>query len=630
MSNEILTINKNGQVGRFKKGANLVAKVLVILKIQYQDKGLWNFLFSATGKKLVVKFFKKIVSIVVNNDIEERKKLEDYTQWRRKNVPAEEYYSKAELRIKNFTYSPKISVLVPVYNTPPAYLEAAVNSLLGQLYANWELCLADDNSTSPETKQVLEKYAALDLRIKVVFRKNNGHISASTNSALQLATGEFCALFDHDDLLVKEALYEVVNFLNENPQADFIYSDEDKTDGEGVFMQPHFKPSWCPDNLLSRNYIGHLTVVRTSILKEIGGFKEGLEGSQDYDLYLRYTERTKNIFHLPKVLYHWRMHENSVAFNTYSKSYAYLAGKKAIEEALLRRKEEGRVEMLEDDMLGFYSIRYEIKEYKKVSIIIPAKNKMELLKQCVDSIFSKSTYKDFEVIVIDNGSTEKDFFDLIENYSNKYKNKFVCYHYDVPFNFSKLINYGAEKASGDYLLLLNNDTKIITPDWIEAMVEQAQRASIGVVGAKLLFPDETVQHAGIIFDKISMPKHVFAGESKYLCNLPLNSINNYPAITGACQMIKRSLFEFLHGYDEDFAIEFNDIDFCLKAIKQGYYNVYLPHVELYHYESVSRGSSHSTAEKYERYLKEHERFVKTWSAYIENYTIENINLLNFN
>jgi glycosyltransferase involved in cell wall biosynthesis len=501
---------------------------------------------------------------------------------------------------------------VPVYNTPPDYLEAAINSVLNQVYPNWELCLADDNSPSQETKRILEKYAALDFRIKVVFRKSNGHISACTNSAMEIATGEFCALFDHDDLLEKAALFEVVNFLNKNPQADFIYSDEDKTDGNGLFMHPHFKPSWCPDNLLSRNYIGHLTTLRTSILKEIGGFKEGLEGSQDYDLYLRYTEKTKNIFHIPKVLYHWRMHENSVAQNTYSKPYAYIAGKKAIEEALLRRNEKGSVEMLEEDMLGFYSIRYEIKEYKKVSIIIPAKNKPELLKQCVDSIFSKTTYKNFEVIIIDNGSNEKEFLNLVEGYKNQYKNQFVCYPYDIPFNFSKLINYGAGKATGDYLLLLNNDTKVITPDWVEAMVEQAQRASIGVVGAKLLFPDDTVQHAGIIFDEKNIPRHIFAGESKYLYNLQLNSINNYPALTGACQMIKRSVFELLHGYDEELAVEFNDIDFCLKAIQHKLYNVYLPHVELYHYESVSRGNSHDNKGTYEKYQRESKSFRDRW------------------
>ena len=607
MNKDILK-SKNSFSGRIKKATGLFTKVFVILKSHYNGKGIFHFFFSNAGKKLVKKFFAKIVAIVINNDKEERKKLEAYADWKRKNTPTEEEYLQFKKESEKFSYQPKVSILVPVYNAPPHFLEATIESVLSQVYTNWELCLADDNSPSEETKAVLKKYEALDPRIKVVYRPKNGHISACTNSAIEIATGEFCALFDHDDLLPKEALYEVVKFLNTTPTADFIYSNEDKTDGEGAFLEPSFKPSWSPDNLLSRNYLGHLAVMRTSILKEIEGFTIGLEGSQDYDIYLRFTERTKNIYHLPKILYNWRMHENSVALNTYSKPYAYIAGQKAIEAAIARRNEPGEVIMHTEEMLGFYTIRYKIKEHKKVSIIIPAKNKAELLQQCVDSIFNKSTYKNFEVVVVDNGSTDKEFLDLVELYTNKYPGQFISYPYDIPFNFSKLINFGAKKAKGDYLLLLNNDTEVITPDWIEGMVEQAQRDSIGVVGVKLLFPDDTIQHAGVVFDENNLPIHIFAGDNKHLYNLQLNAINNYPALTGACVMIRRSVFEELKGFDENFAVEFNDIDFCLRAIEKGYFNIYIPHVELYHYESLSRGKSHDSKQGFEKYYEEKTRF----------------------
>ena len=605
---ERISHKKKSFSNRIKKANTLFIKVVVMLKIHYRGKGLFHFFFSTTGKIFVRKFFSKIMSIVLNHDKEEEKRLEIYTDWRKNNTPTEEDYNAYKINTQKFSYQPLISILVPVYDTPKDFLEAAINSVIDQIYTNWELCLADDNSPSQETKTVLKKYAALDSRIKIIFREKNGHISACTNSCIEIAKGEFCALFDHDDLLAKEALYEVVKFLNVKPEADFIYSDEDKTDGEGLYMEPHFKPLWSPDNLLSRNYLGHLSIMRTSILKEIGGFKIGLEGSQDYDIYLRFTEKTKNIFHLPKVLYHWRMHENSVALNTYSKPYAYVAGKKALQEAMARRNEPGEVIMHEEEMLGFYTIRYKIKEYKKVSIIIPAKNRSELLRQCIDSIFNKSTYQNFEVLLIDNGSNEKEFAELVQQYENKYKGRFMSYYYDIPFNFSKLINFGAEKATGEYLLLLNNDTEVITPDWIEAMVEQAQRPSIGVVGVKLLFPDDTVQHAGIVFDENNLPVHVFAGDSKHLYNLQLNSINNYPALTAACTMISRSVFEELKGFDENFAVEFNDIDFCLRALEKGYFNIYLPHAELYHHESISRGKSSDSKKGFEKYYNEKNLF----------------------
>ena len=589
---------------RAKEASHLFTKVFVILKVHYKGKGMLRFFFSSNGKKLMKKFFNKVFFIIINRDKEEQEKLMVYADWRKKNSPTEEDYKSYKINAEKFSYKPLISILVPVYNTPKDFLEATLRSVTDQIYSNWELCLAEDNSSSPETKEVLKKYATLDSRIKIVFRETKGDVSTCLNSAAEMATGDFCAFMDDDDLLAREALYEVVKFLNEKPEADFIYSDEDKIDSEGLHLKPCFKPSWSPDDLLSRNYIGHLAIMRSSVFKEIGNLKTSFEGSQDYDIYLRFTEKTKNIFHLPKILYHRRMHENEVALN----DQAYNADKKAVEDAIARRGEPGEVIILGEEMPDFYTIRYKIKEQKKVSIIIPAKNKSELLRQCVDSIFRKTTYKNFEVIVVDNGSTEKEFLGLVKSYEKKYSGYFFSYVYAIPFNFSKLINFGAEKATGEYLLLLNNDTEVITADWLEAMIEQAQRPSIGVVGVKLLFPDETIQHAGIVFDENSLPIHIFAGDDKLLYNPQLNSITNYPALTAACIMVRKSVFSALKGFDEGFAVEFNDIDFCLRALQEGYFNVYIPHVELYHYESVSRGKSSDSKKGFEKYYQEKNLF----------------------
>lgn len=620
---QIIPDSKPKDKGRLWKLQNVVVKAKVIfisIHSQNKDKGAFatvRFFFSKSGGKLIKKFCNHFFSVILNNDLENKKKQLAYDAWLKKHMPLEVDFAAFAKDQESFRYNPVISILVPVYNTNPAYLRETIESVKQQIYPHWELCLADDHSKKEETKAALREYVGTDPRIKIVFHEINSHISETTNSALAVSTGEYSALLDHDDLLTKDALYQVVKLLNAHPDADFIYSDEDKTDGEGRYMHPHFKPNWCPDNLLSRNYLGHLAVLRSSILKGINGFTKGLEGSQDYDIYLRFIEKGKNVYHIPKILYRWRMHEESVAMNTYSKPYAYIAGQKAIEAALERRNEPGTVTMHEGEMLGFYTIRYKIKEPKKVSIVIPTKDKTSLLKQCIDSIFEKSTYPDFEIIVVDNGSSEEEFFKLMERYKQKYPSTFFCHRHDIPFNFSTLINYGSAQAKGEYLLLLNNDTKVISPDWIEGMVEQAQRRSTGVVGAKLLFPNNTIQHAGIIFDEKGMVKHLFAGDHKDLYNRFCNSINNYPALTGACIMVRKELFETLGKFEEQFAVEYNDIDFCLKVLSAGYFNVYIPHVELYHYESVSRGSSHASGEKFQQHLKERTAFLGKWGNLIK-------------
>ncbi|WP_439566229.1 glycosyltransferase family 2 protein [Gloeocapsopsis crepidinum] len=423
---------------------------------------------------------------------------EQYARWLSKNFPRAADLKKMAETVEIFPYRPAISIIMPVYNPPEQFLQAAIASVLEQVYPYWELCIADDASTKPYVKSVLEEYASKDARIKVVFRAENGHISQASNSALELATGEFVALLDHDDCLTPDALYEVALLLNRHPEADMIYSDEDKIDTQNRLKDPFFKPEWCPDSFLSRMYTCHLGTYRRSLIEQIGGFRVGYEGSQDYDLVLRLTEKTANIFHIPKILYHWRIHPESTAAGVASvKSYAQLAAEKAIAEALTRRNEPGKVTGI-PEFPGNYSVRYEISHYKRVSIIIPTRNLGNILNKCLESIFQKSTYPNYEVIVIDNGSTEVKTLNIISQWLEQQPEHFKCYPLDVPFNYSQLNNYAASKAEGDYLLFLNNDTEVVTPDWIEAMVEQAQRSSIGAVGALLLYPDNSIQHAGVV------------------------------------------------------------------------------------------------------------------------------------
>jgi glycosyltransferase involved in cell wall biosynthesis len=617
MNEKLIHAKPKKQAGRLSNLKMTLSKAKVrfnSIRTKYNGKeggSLWGFIFSAKGLKLIAKFLKNIILVLWNNNKAQRQRSEKYTKWLAQNMPKEQDLAKWKENVSQLKFKPLVSILVPVYNTNPEYLKSTVHSILEQIYPNWQLCLVDDKSPKEETREALAEIATWDERINVFFQDQNKHISETSNQALAMAKGEYCVLADHDDFLTPDALYHFVDLLNQHPGADFIYSDEDKTDGEGNFMEPHFKPAWCPDNLLSRNYVGHLSMMRSSIMRKINGFRKGFEGSQDYDIYLRYLEHSKEIYHIPRILYRWRMHEESVSMNPEAKPYAYVNAKKALEEALVRRGEEGEV-FYQEDVLGFYSIRYKINTKSKVSIIIPTKNKTGYVKQCIESIFEKSTYPDIEVILIDNGSTEPELQTLIEGYQKKYDGKFNSYRLDIPFNFAKIINFGASQASGEYLLLLNNDTKVITSDWIEALVEQAQRPSIGLVGCKLLFPDNTIQHAGIYIAPDGTAEHLYSGKHQVEWNVFLNSINNYACLTGACLMVRKNVFHELNGLEENFAVDYNDLDLCLKAREKGYYNVYLPHVELYHYESLSRKNESDSEQKYKRYLSEKEAFVFKW------------------
>ncbi|MGF1498252.1 MAG: tetratricopeptide repeat protein [Elainellaceae cyanobacterium] len=541
---------------------------------------------------------------------------EFYRVWIEENEPTPAEAVQMMEAIAQFTDSPLISIVMPVYNTPAPMLREAIQSVQAQIYPHWQLCIADDASTQPHVRTILEEYAAGDRRIKVAYRTDNGHISASSNSALELATGEFVALLDHDDCLSPYALYEVVRLLNQHPEADLIYSDEDKLTPDYQRTDPFFKPDWCPDTFLSRMYTCHLGTYRRSLLMEIGGFRVGYEGSQDYDLVLRFTEQSDRIFHIPKILYHWRIHPGSVTGGAEVKPYAYEAAIRSLTDALQRRGEPGKV-LMNTQYPGFYTIRYDLVATRKVSIIIPTRNLGHVLNACLKSIFERSTYPNFEVVLIDNGSDDPETLAILQDWKTQEPDRFRCFRYDVPFNYSQINNYAVTQAQGDYLLFLNNDTEVITPDWLEGMVEQAQRPSIGAVGATLFYDDDTIQHAGVIVGIGGIAGHGHKGVARgavgYFASLIATS--NYSATTGACLMCRREVFDAVGGFDEVLAVAFNDVDLCLKMVGQGYRNVVLPHVQLYHYESKSRGYEDTPA-KVKRFKRESALLQQRWGDVI--------------
>ncbi|EGO8267661.1 glycosyltransferase family 2 protein [Enterococcus faecalis] len=529
--------------------------------------------------------------------------------------------------ITTFHYQPKISIAMPVYNVEEKWLRLCIDSILNQVYTNWELCMADDASTDPNVKKILTEYQQLDERIRVVFREQNGHISEATNSALAIATGEFVALLDNDDELAINAFYEVVKVLNENPELDLIYSDEDKIDMDGNRSDPAFKPDWSPDLLLGTNYISHLGVYRRSILEEIGGFRKGYEGSQDYDLVLRFTEKTtkERIKHIPKVLYYWRMLPTSTAVDQGSKGYAFEAGLRAVQDALVRRGINGHA--THGAANGLYDVYYDIESEKLVSIIIPTKNGYKDVQRCVSSIIEKTTYQNYEIIMADNGSTDPKMHELYAEFEQQLPGRFFVESIDIPFNFSTINNRAAKKAHGEYLLFLNNDTEVITENWLTLMVSFAQQERIGCVGAKLLYPNNTVQHAGVILGLGGVAGHGHYGyphgDLGYFGRLAINV--NYSAVTAACLLMKKADFDAVGGFEEAFTVAFNDVDLCLKVQALGRDNVWLHEAELYHFESQTRGYD-DKGKKKKRFEQEKVMMEEKWGPLIENDPFYNPNL----
>ncbi|MBR6402643.1 MAG: glycosyltransferase [Eubacterium sp.] len=501
-----------------------------------------------------------------------------------------------------FDYNPMISVVVPVYNVEDRHLIPCIESVRNQYYKNWELILVDDNSTYENVRKTLNKYRWKSLKIRVKYRKENGRISECTNTGLEMVRGEYVAFMDCDDTLAPFTLYEVVKKLNEDREIDFVYSDEDKIDDDGKNRQsPFFKPDWSPDTLMSYMYTSHLGVYKTDIIREIGGCRKEFDGCQDYDLTLRFTEKSSKVGHVPKVLYHWRQRQESTASNPEAKEYVKDATRKCKEEALARRGLHGKLEWISD--IYQYRVKYIPSGDSLVSVIIPSKDNPGILRQCISSFVEKTDYKKVEFVVVDNGSNDENRAEY-EKLSKEYGFKYIYEKKD--FNFSYMCNLGAANANGDYLLFLNDDIEIISDEWLERMLGQAELPHVGAVGAKLLYPDTTlIQHAGVINIE-SGPVHEFAkmdDEDSYYFNR--NKLDfDCLAVTAACLLLKTSKFNEIGGFEEDLAVAYNDIDLCFKLIEKGYFNVIRNDAVLYHHESLSRGDDNMDKAKFRRLMDE--------------------------
>ena len=497
---------------------------------------------------------------------------------------------------------PPISIVLPVYNPELHFLEAAIDSVRNQIYQHWELCIADDASTDPEVRPFLERSAASEARIKLTFRERNGHISACSNSAFGLATGDWCALLDQDDALTEDALAWMALEIDRHPDAGLIYSDEDKIDGSGERSNPFFKPDWNPELFLGQNFVNHLGCYRAELLREIGGFREGFEGSQDYDLVLRCVERlqAEQVRHLPRILYHWRMAGGSLAAIPDAKPYAREAARRAIGEHAQRRGMPGTVAPCPENNESHRFIHALPQPKPLVSIVIPTRDRVELLKQCVQSIRAQTDYPSFEIIVVDNGSVEEE---TLRFFHDAEADESIRVMVDRgPFNYSRLNNRAAGEAGGEILIFLNNDTEIDKPGWLAELVSHATRSEVGAVGARLWYPDGTLQHGGVILGLGGVAGHAFPhiprGHPGYFNRAWLQQ--NCSAVTGACLAVRKKVFEEMGGFDEEnLGVTFNDIDFCLRLTKRGYRIVWTPYANLIHHESASRGHQRTREEQAE-------------------------------
>lgn len=540
-----------------------------------------------------------------------------YQKWIVRHLPNNKELEKQ--RKTRFEYQPKISIVVPLYKTPEKYLRQLVETVKAQTYTNWELCLSDGSGENSPIQKLLENLAASDKRIKVIFHKEPLQISENTNAGIEASTGDYIAFADHDDELTPHALFQCVKALNENRNIRILYSDEDKMSMDGhKFFQPHFKPDYNPDLLCTVNYICHLFVVDREIIRQVGMLRKEFDGAQDYDFIFRCVETVKpeEIYHIPKILYHWRCHEDSTAENPESKTYAFEAGKRAIEE---HYKRTGiHAEVLQGEFLGLYRTRF-IRDYDPlISIIIPNKDHIEDLKRCMDSIDQKSTYRNYEYIIVENNSTQEETFRYYKKLEAENPKAHVVY-WDREFNYSAINNYGAGFAKGEYILLLNNDTEIINEDCLEQLLGYCMRSDVGAVGARMYYEDDTIQHAGVVIGFGGIAGHCFVlqprGTTGY-CHRIICA-QDYSAVTAACMMVKRSAFDEVGGLTEELAVAFNDIDFCMKLRSAGYLIVYNPYAELYHYESKSRGLE-DTPEKVARFNKEIQIFERRWPEIMRN------------
>ena len=547
----------------------------------------------------------------------------EYQEWYEKNKPSEEEL--ARQRKKKWKEPVTISVLVPAYRTPEVFLRQMIESVLNQTYPHLELCIADGSGENISVEKVVKEYQAKDQRVRYQRLEKNEGIAGNTNAAIRMATGDYLALFDHDDLLAPNALFEVASTI-EKDKADVVYTDEDKVTSDlKEHFQPHFKPDFNPDLLCSNNYICHLFVVKRSLALKLGGQDPAYDGAQDYDFIFRCTEEAEKIVHIAKILYHWRVHQASTADNPTSKMYAFDAGKRAIEAHLQRIGAKAEVSHTKD--LGFYRVKYQVQGNPKVSIVIPNKDEKETLKKCLESIWQKTTYSNYEIILVENNSTTREIRDYYQELDGK--NGVRVVYWDKEFNYSAINNFGISYAKGEYILCLNNDITVISPEWMEELLANCQRPEVGIVGARLYYPDNMIQHAGIVLGMGGCAGSLFVGLARsrggYLHKAALQQ--DLSAVTAACFMVKKEAFEKVGGFEEKLAVAFNDVDFCLKVRHAGYLVVYDPYAELYHHESKTRGYENTEAKK-RRFQEEIEYMRCHWMPDIlrDPYYNENLSL----
>ena len=571
------------------------------------------------GKKAAVLFKKGVKSLKEKGVVYTWKKvlrradeIQTYSEWIKTPLFTEEELDAQ--RREQFDKDIVFSITVPLYNTPAQFLQEMIDSVREQTYSKWELCLADgSDSEHADVERICKEYAAADKRIKYQKLEKNLGISENTNACIDMATGDYIALFDHDDILHPAALHEMMKAVCEQ-DADFIYTDEATFESPNIsrITLIHFKPDYAPDNLRGCNYICHFTAFRKSLLDKTGGFRKAFDGSQDHDLVLRLTAVAEKIVHIPEVLYFWRAHPQSVAMTNDAKNYAAIAGQNAVKTSL---ESQGITATVESSraLPSIYRVRYAIKGEPKISIVIPTCDHIDDLDKCIASIEEKSTYKNYEIILVENNSKNKDTFDYYKTIQKR-SDRIKVISWNGIFNYSAINNYGVkEAATGDYILLLNNDIEVITPEWMEEMLMYAQRKDVGAVGAMLYYPDDTIQHAGVILGVGGIAGHAFLkrdrGDIGYIGNLCY--ARDVTAVTAACMMIRRDVWEEVGGLRESFVVAFNDIDLCMRIRKAGYLIVWTPYAELYHYESKSRGYE-DTPEKKRRFNDEKRKFLAAW------------------
>ena len=563
--------------------------------------------------------------------LQERMEPEEvpYGPWYEAYRPTES--ALAAQRRKKFKNSWKFSIAVPAYETPETFLREMIKSVQGQTYDNWELCIVNASPENDVMRRVLAEYSQKDARIRVKELAENKGIAGNTNEALAMASGDFVGLLDHDDLLAPNALFEAAKALEQEPSIDVLYTDEDKVDTDGKkHFKPNLKPDFNLDLLRSNNYICHFFMVRRTLAEQAGGFSGEYDGAQDYDFILLCTDMAKNIHHIPEILYHWRTHEASTADNPISKLYAYEAGKRAIEAHLTRRGQAGEVSLKKD--LGFYRVKYPVQGNPLVSVIIPNKDEAESLKLCIESLRRTVSWGNYEIIIVENNSTGPEIFSYYRELAKDARIRIV--RWKSAFNYSAINNYGVKYAKGEYLLFLNNDIEALEEGWFTEMLGVCQRPEVGAVGAKLLYPDGTIQHAGTVIGIGGIAGHMFVnmpgGRSGYLHKASL--MLDYSAVTAACMMMKRSLFEQLGGFEERLSVAFNDVDLCLRANEAGNLVVYDPYACLRHYESKSRGAEDSP-EKVRRFQEEIEFMRTRWEKLLkagDPYYNKNLSLSKWN